>query len=304
MRLVLRIDRVAERTRQRFVERDQRHASAARARESRSRKRVKPCTALTGAPSASVNRRRHRMPGAEDVEAGVDQMRGRRHRWATPFADDGRERGTRALGRGFARGADVHEADDALVFGKPEQRRRIAIVGGPAGQPLRAETERLRAEQQVVGDAAGATGSVPAPAPSDDPASMRAITATISGAKLKRSRSLSITDGGASGSLRRWISASALAEPRARIAADQQQAPRRQLAVIGHADRRGQQLFELRRRRAGFAELARRHRAALVEKIEGHDVDRWRLRREFTSASCARSPRGQQTPAYRFARFR
>ena len=71
-----------------------------------------------------------------------------------PLAQYAFERGTRALGRRFVRRADMHEADHAFVCGEAEQRRCFAIVGGPAGQPLRAEAERLRAEQQVVGDAA------------------------------------------------------------------------------------------------------------------------------------------------------
>ena len=43
----------------------------------------------------------------------------------------------------------MQEAGDAFVGDQPEARRDHRVVGGPAGQPLRAETERLRADAQA-----------------------------------------------------------------------------------------------------------------------------------------------------------
>src|SRR5689334_4789800 len=60
------------------------------------------------------------------------------------------------------------------------------------------------------------------------------------------------------------------AEFGARVAADQQKTPRSELAVIGHADRGAQQFLQLHRIGTRLAELARWHRAALIENVEGH----------------------------------
>lgn len=51
---------------------------------------------------------------------------------------------------GLANGSHVHEADHALVVGESEQPRNLAVVGCPSGQPLRAETQCLCTQQQVV----------------------------------------------------------------------------------------------------------------------------------------------------------
>jgi len=71
-----------------------------------------------------------------------------------PLAQHAFKRWARALRRGLARSTDMHEADHAFVVGEAEQGRGFAIVSRPSGQPLRAETECLRAEQEVVRDAA------------------------------------------------------------------------------------------------------------------------------------------------------
>ena len=43
----------------------------------------------------------------------------------------------------------MDERNDMFVRGKPEQLRCFAIIGGPAGNPLRPKVQGLRCEQQV-----------------------------------------------------------------------------------------------------------------------------------------------------------
>ena len=60
----------------------------------------------------------------------------------------------------------------------------------------------------------------------------------------------------------------AFAEPGARVAADHQQSPRREFAVIGYADRGSEQPLQLFGIGTGRAELARGQGTPGIEKIE------------------------------------
>src|SRR5580704_2798883 len=83
----------------------------------------------------------------------------------------------------------------------------------------------------------------------------RLTTATTSGARARRSRSASICSGAASGYLTR--NAATMAEPAARRAFEHDEAPRRELAVIGHPRRHGQQRVDLGCGRGRAGELDR-----------------------------------------------
>ena len=131
---------------------------------------------------------------------------------------------------------------------------------------LQLALDSLRPEQQVVGDAAGRQqllllGNL---VPADDPCDHRddnrrgLVALTVLG--QHRLRGGSILLGMDLGQPR--------TETRTRLAANQQQAPRRKLAVIGHANGGSEQLIELGRIRRGFAELPRGHRQALFEKVQ------------------------------------
>ena len=262
--LVVGINRVAERTRERFVERDHRM------------RRFCLLEKIAEKPSESVHRidrcafvivklRRNRMPRAEHVQAAVNQIQraGRAHpRHSLTMSASRRPRSLRYR---LARRADVHEGDDALVRGKTEQRGGFRIVGRPAREPLRGQAHRLRADQQVVSDAAGRQNLllhrnlriivVDAGDHHDDQRRERITFAVLGQFRWRNVRLDSRVNLG-----------QAFAEPHARIAAYQQHPPRREFAVIGHADRGAEQLIELFGGGPGFAEIPGRRREALIER--------------------------------------
>src|SRR5690606_23940164 len=64
--------------------------------------------------------------------------------------------GAFALGHFHLRRPDVDESDDALVFAHPQQGVRLRVVGGPAGQPVGTESQRLGGLEQGKAGRAGA----------------------------------------------------------------------------------------------------------------------------------------------------
>ncbi len=154
-----------------------------------------------------------------------------------PFAHEVGQRRTRPFRCVLARAADVHEADDALVLGEAEERRprrdrtrpsRSAIARRNRAPARRAAGCRRRSRP---------TAAVPAPESSD--AGRRCARSRPRSAARSRSardpcRSLRFGDVGV---VREVDLGERVAQRSPRFAANQQQAPRRELAVVGHADR-------------------------------------------------------------------
>ncbi len=172
-----------------------------------------------------------------------------------PLTDNIGQLRAEAFRRFFPRCSDVHECDDAFVPAEPEQLRHVAIVGSPAGQP---SARRSRAPgRRAAGCRRHSRPTIPVPArassddwarrvrPRDDQRRETEAIAILLHHRGRHGRVVAKVDFG-----------ECFAEPCACFAADQQQPPRRELAVVGHADRRGQQAVELcgssvRARRAG-----------------------------------------------------
>lgn len=165
----------------------------------------------------------------------------------------------------------MDEADDALVGAEPEQREDRGIVGRPACQPGGAEAEPLRRLQEGE---AGATGAEQAFLFGDR--RVGRVEHRHHDHHLRRMREAGavLGDGGVAGVWMQFQAARGdrLAKRVARMAGDGQEAERDSLAVVGHANGRGQHALQLVRARPGLAQLSGRNRAARVQGVQEREL--------------------------------
>jgi hypothetical protein len=176
------------------------------------------------------------------------------------------------FGRRLARRADVDESDHDLVRAESESRRDHRIVGGPAGQPLRAETAGLRRLQQGEADAAGAEQLlllrhlVSAREAGDDRDHEWRVIEALSILLHDRVRGGRI----ALALARRQQ----FAQARPGRTLDPEEPPRHELAVIRHADRGLEQGPQCGLVRARITQQAGWNGAAIVQQGEGVGIHR------------------------------
>ncbi len=148
----------------------------------------------------------------------------------------------------------MDEAHQVFVFADAKMCLDRRIVARPAGKPLRAKTEGLRALQEIEADGTRTEDLL-------DRGHARAIDGRSDHAQdQRRARKAFAVLGLCRFGLRRIDFHAALtnelAQAQSRIPGDGQNAPRGERAMIRHAHGECEQLFELLRRRAGLCQKA------------------------------------------------
>src|ERR1700722_1759036 len=163
------------------------------------------------------------------------------------------------------RPADVNKAGDALVRCKTESVEHAAIVGVPFGDPVGAITERVRGEHEAHGGGTGGERLLPfrnfhvrCGAADHGDHQRRAQQTRPLGLDMVRFR-VRIFGAKCGGDRRTGRSS--------RLAFEHDEAPRRELAVIGHPRGNRQQGVDFSRRRGGTGQLDRLEGAPRGEEI-------------------------------------
>ena len=183
-----------------------------------------------------------------------------------PRHDVGQRRARAVLAR-LRRRADIDQAGELFVRLQSEPVQHVAVEREPAGQPARAVTERGRRGDDVHRAGAGRQFLLPR-----RHLGMR-LGETDHADHQRRIGEPALLDVDFGGRCVRIFPrehlCDHLAGASARIALEHDEAPWRQLAVIGHPRADGQDGFELGGRGAGTAHLARLDGAARFQEVDG-----------------------------------